>query len=281
MANLYIVTTKKGLLIRSGPGSQFAQVGSIGYNANCEVFEIKDGWGKVSKTSQRWCSMEFLKKIQTSKTPTKPKEVKKPVVNARVAKTRIMLDPGHVEGYNTGINPAYKEGTKMFHFVDYLKAELTALGFAAFTTRDKISDNPSLTTRGKLAAKMDCDVFISAHTNAAGATACGVSVYRSVARPNSTALGNALGNCITDTINATTKVTKYRGCGIRKNSEGGDYYGVIRNAVLTSKVPYVFILEHGFHTNKKECAYLNDDANLKVLAKAEAKTLYNYFANLK
>ena len=42
-------------------------------------------------------------------------------------------------------------------------------------------------------------------------------------------------------------------------------------------VQYALIVEHGFHDNVIECAFLNDDANLKKLAEAEAKAIAEYF----
>jgi hypothetical protein len=74
-----------------------------------------------------------------------------------------------------------------------------------------------------------------------------------------------------------------RGALTKKNSDGNDYYGVIRSSVSSnSRVEYSFIIEHGFHTNKKECEFLMNEENLKKIAVAEAKVFADYFKlNLK
>jgi LysM repeat protein len=56
-----------------------------------------------------------------------------------------------------------------------------------------------------------------------------------------------------------------------------DYYGVIRNSQGGS-VKYSYIIEHGFHTNEKECAFLLDESNLRLIARAEAEAIAQYFS---
>jgi hypothetical protein len=42
-------------------------------------------------------------------------------------------------------------------------------------------------------------------------------------------------------------------------------------------VTHSFIVEHGFHDHPAECAFLNNNANLKKLAQAQAKAIAEYF----
>lgn len=56
-----------------------------------------------------------------------------------------------------------------------------------------------------------------------------------------------------------------------------DYYGVIRAAVGTSSVCDAFLIEHGMHTNPKDCAFLDSAANRQVLAEAEAEVIAQHY----
>lgn len=192
------------------------------------------------------------------------------------------IDPGHVDLYNQGIIKSYYEGSKMYILALYLKEELEKTGlFEIEITRKAIKNDPSLSARGKIAINNKSKFILSLHTDAfTVATAVGVSVFRSIKNPHSKDLGILLGEAITNTMNNSTGVTRFRGCVTRLSPSGNDYYGIIRESVAKESVPYVYIIEHGFHTNMKECTYLNNDVNLRELAKAEAQVLYKYFKPL-
>ena len=55
-----------------------------------------------------------------------------------------------------------------------------------------------------------------------------------------------------------------------------DYYGVIR-AAAKSGCRQAFLIEHGFHTNPEDAAFLTNDACLDKLADAEAEVIIRYF----
>lgn len=199
-------------------------------------------------------------------------------------KFNITLDPGHVYGYNKGIVVSYAEGTKMYYFAQYLKLELEKTGlFNVGITRKDIMEDLSLPRRGQIAIENKSDIFISLHSDAfSTSNAIGVSVFRSIKRPESQELGEILGKGIAEFMKLDTGVTQFRGCVTKRYTDNKgveqDYYGVIRNSVMSDEyVEYSFIIEHGFHTNLKECMYLNDVPNLKELAKYEAGLLYDYF----
>lgn len=61
----------------------------------------------------------------------------------------------------------------------------------------------------------------------------------------------------------------------REGNNNADYYGVLRGAKSVGVAGV--LLEHGFHTNRANTAWLLKDANLKKLAQAEAKVLADYF----
>jgi len=189
--------------------------------------------------------------------------------------TKFTLDPGHYTDYNTGVVKGYFEGNEMFKLAGYLKTALEQYnGFTVSMTKDQLSSNPDLEVRGRCAIYDASQVFLSLHSNAASASATGVVLFNSLKRPNSVPLANALGNSVAQLMG-----TNYRGCLTRvyPDTKNTDYYGVIRAAVRSGNVPYVYIIEHGFHTNKKECTWLYDDEHLKELAENEAAVFAGFF----
>lgn len=203
-------------------------------------------------------------------------------------KILVVIDPGHRPKYNKGAAPGYYEGDKMYTLSEYEKAALEEYGIDVILTR-KRNEDPSLNMRGQVAVKngksYDVVVFESNHSNAYNGNAAGVVVYRSLYLPKSAALGQKLVDAVVGVMRPVTKITYSRGVATRKGNNG-DYYGVIRSSVSGAKttgqaakgaVQYSFIVEHGFHDNKTECAFLNEDANLKALAEAKAKAIADYF----
>lgn len=203
-------------------------------------------------------------------------------------KILVVLDPGHYPNFNRGVVAGYYEGDKMYDFTEYERDALKAYGIDVIVTRGRSYDM-ELYTRGQVAVKngkgYDEVVFISNHSNAYNNDACGVVVFRSLYLPESAELGQKLVDAIVGVMKPATGVTYSRGVQTREGSNG-DYYGVIRGSVsgATSEaqakkgpVKYSFIVEHGFHDNFKECKFLNNPANLKKMAEAEAKVIAEYF----
>jgi len=61
----------------------------------------------------------------------------------------------------------------------------------------------------------------------------------------------------------------------KTQADGRDWYGVNRGAADVG-VPSI-ILEHSFHTNYRSTLWLSQDANLRLLAVAEAKVIADYY----
>lgn len=195
---------------------------------------------------------------------------------------RICLDPGHSINYNRGVIPGYFESNMNWALANYLKEELLKYkNTEVFITKSRLDSNPDLESRGRFAIQNNCEVFYSIHSNAASAAACGVSVFRSVKRPDSVKLGQLLGQKDVDIMKADTGITYLRQNGnstrLYPDTTNTDYYGVIRASVRSNVVKYSYLIEHGFHTNPTECTWLMNDANIKKLAKGEAEILANYF----
>lgn len=193
---------------------------------------------------------------------------------------KIILDPGHGRyGNQSPVNKTYYEGTQMWKLSRFLKSELEEFGFEVVTTRPNLADNPSLSERGGLAK--GSDMILSLHSNAPGrnadgtypTSATGTVVYYSMADQNNKVLADKLGQKVSETIGHNFRGSKTREYPDRP---GVDYYGVIRAAVA-SGCKEAFIIEHGFHTNKKDSDFLLEDYNLKRLATEEAVIVAEHF----
>lgn len=207
---------------------------------------------------------------------------------------KIVIDPGHYTGYNKGVAAGYCEGNAVYKLAQYLKEELQSGTdqVEVIVTKGTMAENPGVFERGKVAVNAGATVFLSLHSNAVGDAAkyekaYGVSVYRSLFLPDSEDLGKKLADAVVAVMAPVTGVTYSRGVLTRKsNTTGKDYYGVIRGAVNSAgtaaqasagTVKHAFIIEHGFHTNSRECDFLAVDDNLKKIAKAEANTIKEHF----
>ncbi len=203
----------------------------------------------------------------------------------------VVLDPGHIAGYNKGVAPGYAEGNMVWKLAQFLTEYLQKDGVRVINTRPNINTDLDLYARGQVAVNNGAELFISLHSNAIGdqsrwEQAYGVSVYRSEYLPGSIDLGNKLADACVNVMRPVTGVTFSRGVLTRLGGAGDDYYGVIRGAVSGAKnlaaaaagpVRHAFIIEHGFHTQSAECAFLNNDANLRKLAAAEAEVIKQHF----
>ena len=194
----------------------------------------------------------------------------------------IVLDPGHVEGYNRSpVCPEYAEGTRMFVLGGYLKEKLEEKGFEVVLTRNSVGEDPSLYERGTLAGRLGADLFLSLHSNApsknpdgsydeakSGTVGCYSQADIAFNRPLCEKLSLAV-----------STVMQNRDLGSfymdYPNRPGVDYYGVLRYSAA-SGCPHAIIMEHGFHTNPEDSRFLMSDENLRLIASAEAEVVRAY-----
>lgn len=167
----------------------------------------------------------------------------------------ITIDAGHGQFENQSPrDSSFFEGTNNYYFALALKRELEKYeDVVVHLTREKITDNPSLEKRGKLAVNNNSDVFLSVHSNASSSSsAYGVEGYYSVKTPAAYSLLASLCHAVSDSL----PVPKVRRV-VTKTSGGKDYYAVLRGS---EGVPYSMLIEMGFHTNTKElgCIRLNE-----------------------
>ena len=189
---------------------------------------------------------------------------------------KIVIDPGHGQyGNPYPPRPGYYEGTQMWKLSTYLKPELEKRGFQVVTTRPKVTDDPALSARGKMAAGHD--LIISLHSNAPASASdtkpTGSVIYRTIETPEIKPLCDKIGQRISGVMGH-----HYRGTMIKESGSrpGKNYNGVLRNA-MASGCKAGILVEHGFHTNLNDSAFLIKDENLKKLAVAEAEIIAEWF----
>ena len=186
---------------------------------------------------------------------------------------KICLDPGHYGKYNAGIIKGYYESEMNLKLAYKLKENLEKYGAEVFLTRTGTEDL-SLYSRGQVAVKNNCDVFFSIHSNARSGdeTHRGVVVYYSIFQPEHKGLMEELGRAAAEAMGSI-----FQGALTRKGNNGNwDYNTVIKSAV-DGGVSMAFLLEHGYHTNREDCAALMQDEVLEKIAEAEAGILAEHF----
>ena len=205
-------------------------------------------------------------------------------------KLLVVIDPGHTGNtYNAGAVKGYYESKAVYDLSLYEKAALEKRGIDVIMTRERNQD-PGLYERGQMAVKKGRGyanvVFESNHSNAFNGKAYGVTIIRSAHLPSSEKLADRMIDAIVKVIKPSTGITYNRGVTTKTQSNGADWYGVIRGAVsgeVSQKqaqkgpVHYDYIVEHGFHDNQKECQFLSKQENLKAIAEAKAAVIADYF----
>lgn len=182
---------------------------------------------------------------------------------------KICVDCGHYINYNRGAYKPYYEGNMTWKLGQYLINNLKEYGFTVSTTRDSNHNDLNVYNRGYKAKNHD--LFISLHSNACGTPSVKrVVIVKGYDQPDT--LANKFGKCISEAMGITEKYQIMT----RKNSSGGEYYGVLRGAKAAG-VANRFILECGFHTNESVAKWLYSDANLKKLAQSMADMLASHY----
>ena len=187
---------------------------------------------------------------------------------------KICLDAGHVGSkYNQSpVVKTYYESAMVWALHLKLKAQLEARGFQVVTTRASIDTDLGVYERGT--ASKGCDVFISLHSNACGTESVDYPVvYRAYDNKNNV---DTLAFKLAKKVGELMGTTQAGRTATRKNSSGGEYYGVLRGARAVG-TPCYMLIEHSFHTNTKATKWLSKDANLDKLAVAEADILAEFF----
>ena len=185
---------------------------------------------------------------------------------------KLLLDAGHYKGYNQSkIYPLYTEGNKMWDLHLLVKSYLENNYLVKIdTTRTSISKDLKFYNRGLLARGYEG--FYSFHSNACDNPKVDrVVIIRALGEPSLNSYCTQLGEGIKGIMGVRDKTQVVE----RANGNRGEYYGVLRGA-RDSGCKNRFIIEHSFHTNKAAAMWLNDDSNLKKLAKVEGDIMAKF-----
>lgn len=196
----------------------------------------------------------------------------------------VALDAGHYGKYNRGVVSAYYESEAMWTLHNLLATELEAYGIQVIKTRQVQALDMDLVTRGRKA--QGADLFLSLHSNACDTERVDRPEAIYLWDDNCGAIDEAskeIAGLLAETVRKIMDTkdparTFTRKAGHDRDRDGlknDDYYGVLFGCHQVA-APGV-ILEHSFHTNRRACEWLMHDANLRTLAKAEAKTIAAWF----
>ena len=248
------------------------------------------GEGNGNENGKRRKKRKTRKKTAGRFAPGKERstmQTKKTSAGVPTEKGRIVLDPGHGKTGNPHTTrEGFYEGTQNFLLASYLQKELTARGYEVLCTRKTVDDDPDLAERGSLAGKTGAILFLSLHSNAPGTpadkeaelrypTVRGVETYYSVTDPDRNArLAARLNAAVAKVMNTPDRGIKTRHY---PDHPDWDYYGVIRSSAQ-SGCRCALLVEHGFHTNPEDSAFLQDEASLARLAAAEAEAIDAFFS---
>lgn len=207
----------------------------------------------------------------------------------------VVLDPGH-GGYDGGAvgrynGKEYAEADLVLKIAKYLKTELKQYkNITVYMTRTSANVCPSLADRVEMGALKNADLLVSLHLNSCDVPSVrGACVlvsngnYRSyIAEQEKTFAKlvikelNAIG---ISTYSSYTGGLFYRSSGDGSRYPNGklkDYYMIVWQSVMKN-IPGV-IIEHAFISSPSDLGnFLNSDAKLKKIAKADAKAIVNYF----
>lgn len=188
---------------------------------------------------------------------------------------KVLIDAGHYGSeYNQGVIRDYYESNMTWELQGYLKKELLAYGITVGITRTNKDTDVAVYDRGTMAKGYD--LLVSLHSNAANAESVKrVSIYKPLSGIGDK-IAELMGKAVFDCMNLKADKNWYYETKTKKSTLGNrEYYGVLRGAADV-RVP-ALIVEHSFHTNNEACSWLLKSANLKKLAKDEAKAISGYF----
>jgi N-acetylmuramoyl-L-alanine amidase len=186
--------------------------------------------------------------------------------------SKIVLDAGHSFNNNQSPNnKIYYEGNVMFKLATMIKQKFNHIpDIEVVLTRNDIKDNPTHSQRSNMAK--NATLFISLHSNAGTAESItGSEIFIPIKYPEAKEFSELLLTKICEMMGHHSRGTK-----TRTQTDGKDYYGIIRNTVEIG-CNNAFIVEHGFHTNIKDSNWLLNDSNIDKLAKMYFELIISYY----
>ena len=211
----------------------------------------------------------------------------------------VVLDPGHgtidTNGYDSGAVHTFSDGTKFVEaditmkIANYLKQELAKYPqITVYMTHDTVGANKAikmtLNERVAFAANKHADLLVSLHLNSFDKeTAHGAEVLVPKTGRYNTEVAENAQKAANNILKRLTSLGLYDRGLVEKNSgdyhypdgSTADYYAIIREG-LKASIPSI-IVEHAFLSGKDDKKYLNSEAAIKNLAKADAYGIAQYF----
>ena len=118
---------------------------------------------------------------------------------------RVVLDPGHVAGYNKGASAAMPRATAIVPLRPSTRRKATHGGLGCGGYAGKVTDNPNADGQGQ--GGQGADLFVSLHSNGVdNPTAYGVSTFYSIKRPGDAAHADRWCKQLAGLIRGGTKV---------------------------------------------------------------------------
>ena len=210
-------------------------------------------------------------------------------VERAVQKYVVVLDPGHggtdsgAENQN-GIS-SKSESKLTLKIANYVKQELEKSSqFVVYMTRTDDS-YVGLSERVNYAASKNADILVSLHLNSADSkTANGAEILvPRTGRYNSKVAENA-GQLAQDILKKLVSLGLYnRGLVYRDSASGtkypdgstADYYAIVRQG-LKAGIPSI-IVEHAFISSTVDAKFLDSEADLQKIGRADAEGIAQYF----
>lgn len=211
----------------------------------------------------------------------------------------VVLDPGHgtidTDGYDPGADHKFSDGTKFVEadlamkIANYVKKELEKYSdITVYMTHETVGAskaiNMTLNERVDFAANKHADLLISLHLNAFDyETAHGAEVLvPRTGRYNSEVAENA--HKVANNILKRLVSLGLYDRGLKESDSSNevypdgskaDYFAIIRGGQKVG-IPAI-IVEHAFLTGTADKQFLNNEASIKNLAKADAYGIAQYF----
>ena len=210
-------------------------------------------------------------------------------VGRAVQKYVIVLDPGH-GGIDSGAEnqngiSSESESKLTLKIANYVKQELEKSSqFVVYMTRTDDS-YVGLSERVNYAASKNADILVSLHLNSAdskSANGAEILVPRT-GRYNSKVAENA-GQLAQDILKKLVSLGLYnRGLVYRDSASGtkypdgstADYYAIVRQG-LQAGIPSI-IVEHAFISSTVDAKFLDSEADLQKIGRADAEGIAQYF----
>ena len=211
----------------------------------------------------------------------------------------VVLDPGHgtidTNGYDSGADHTFSDGTKFVEaditmkIANYLKQELAKYPqITVYMTHDTVGANKAikmtLNERVAFAANKHADLLVSLHLNSFDKeTAHGAEVLVPKTGRYNTEVAENAQKAANNILKRLTSLGLYDRGLVEKDSSDyhypdgstADYYAIVREG-LKASIPSI-IVEHAFLSGKDDKKYLNSEAAIKNLAKADAYGIAQYF----